>query len=85
MNERISEMPKYRCKMIWGRKDDLCSKMVKWTEFAGPLLRPLLCEFENKEALHTITSNPNLFTVSTPININHFKALLAEHPNQPFI
>ena len=85
MNERISEAPKHRRKMIWGKEDDPCSKTVKWTEYAEPLPRPPLREFENEEALHTISSHPDLFAVSTPINIDRFEALLAEHPNQPFV
>ena len=42
MNKRISEAPKHRRKMIWGKEDDPCSKTVKWTEYAEPLPRPPL-------------------------------------------
>lgn len=34
---------------------------------------------------HTIFSNPNLFCVSTPIDVDHLEFLASGHPNQPFV
>ncbi|KAF8125563.1 hypothetical protein EV363DRAFT_1175819, partial [Boletus edulis] len=62
-----------------------CSHTVRWTEFADPLLSPSSSEFENTEVLATIHSNPHLFAMSTPINVDHFERLLSSHPNQLFV
>jgi hypothetical protein len=61
--------------------------MAKWTETAEPLPRPPSAEFDNKAAMNTIKENPDLFQVSTPINIDHFEILLfiANHPNLSFV
>lgn len=61
------------------------SRIVCWTEYTDPLPFPSLAEFQNLEALATICSHPDLFKVSTPINIDCFQSLLANHPNQPFV
>jgi hypothetical protein len=42
-------------------------------------------EFQNRGALDTIQNNPSLFEVSTPIKVDVFEGLLADHPNQPFV
>ncbi|KIN94154.1 hypothetical protein M404DRAFT_63218, partial [Pisolithus tinctorius Marx 270] len=50
-----------------------------------PLPQPPPEEFENTVAVDTISSNPHLFQVITPINVDHFEELLHDHPNQNFI
>lgn len=62
-----------------------CSRTVRWTETAEPLPSPPPSEFLNYAALNTISSRPDLFVVSTPINVDRFKSLLSSHPNQPFV
>jgi hypothetical protein len=54
---------------------------------AEPLPRPPPSEFLNSAAMVTISSHPDLFWVSTPINIDRFKTLLtiANHPNPSFV
>ncbi|KAG2350554.1 DNA/RNA polymerase [Suillus weaverae] len=73
--------------MIWGDEAKSISGTTKWTETAEPLPCPPLAEFENAAAISTITNNPCLFRVSTPINIDRFETLLslANHPNPPFV
>jgi hypothetical protein len=39
-------------------------------------------ELSNEAALHTIHSNPHLFKIVTPINVDAFEALLSTHPNR---
>ncbi|KAH7918235.1 hypothetical protein BV22DRAFT_1186828 [Leucogyrophana mollusca] len=56
-----------------------------WTETAEALLRPPSHEFNNLGALHTIALHPDLFQVSTPINVDLFESLLSSHPNHPFV
>lgn len=49
------------------------------------LSAPLASEFGNVEALKTIHNHPNLFTVTTVINVNCFESLLSSHCNRPFV
>ena len=58
---------------------------MRWTELAEPLPSPPASEFDNVEALDTIHSHPDLFAITTPINVDHFESLLSSHPNQPFV
>jgi hypothetical protein len=44
-----------------------------------------LRETSNPIALKTITDNPNLFQVNTPINVDVFQSLLKSHPNPDFV
>ena len=58
---------------------------AEWSETAHPLPRPPPNEVSNPVAFKTITDNPDLFQVRTPIKVDVFEALLAKHPNQPFV
>ena len=71
--------------MVWDQGVSARSRTVQWTEFADPLPRPPADEFMNREALDTIASRPDLFQVSTPIEVDRFEALLADHPNPAFV
>lgn len=71
--------------MVWKPEASVRSRTVSWTEFADPLPQPPALEFHNKEALATICSHPELFEVSTPVNVDRFEALLSSHPNRPFV
>ncbi|KAF8438804.1 hypothetical protein L210DRAFT_3646353 [Boletus edulis BED1] len=85
LNNHLSEHPKFKCQFIWGSQPALISRTVRWTEHAAPLPSPPSTEFENVAALATIGARPDLFQVSTPIDICRFESLLADHPNQPFV
>ena len=67
---------------MWTDLDLGISRVVLWTESAAPLPQVPLDEFHNVEALDTISSNPDLFKIVTPINIPRFKELLVNHPHQ---
>ena len=56
-----------------------------WTEFTELLPSPPASEVDNLAALATIQSNPHLFHIVTPINVDRFQSLLSSHPNQPFV
>ena len=67
---------------MWTDLDLGISRVALWTESAAPLPQVPLDEFHNVEALDTISSNPDLFKIVTPINIPRFKELLVNHPHQ---
>ena len=52
---------------------------------AAPLPRPPLSETSNPILNKTITDNPDLFQVLTPIKVDIFESLLKNHPNLAFI
>ena len=85
LNERIGSAPKFWQQFVWDPDPIVCSKTVRWTEMADPLPSPPPREFLNSKGLGTIQSHPELFAVSTPIDVNHFKSLLSSHPNQLFV
>jgi hypothetical protein len=58
---------------------------AEWSETARPLPHPPLRKTSNPIALKTITDNPNLFHVNTPINVDIFQSLLKSHPNPNFV
>ena len=57
----------------------------KWSEQVLPLLHAPLSETLNPFATKTITDNPDLFQVNTPINVDVFEALLKTHQNPKFV
>ena len=70
---------------MWDPAAAVKSRTVRWTEFAEPLPAPPASEFDNVEALETINDHPDLFAITTPINVDRFESLLSSHPNQPFV
>ena len=42
-------------------------------------------EFLNQDVSATITNNPDLFKIISPIDVDYFQSLLINHPNQPFV
>ncbi|KAG1729226.1 uncharacterized protein EDB91DRAFT_1060112, partial [Suillus paluster] len=76
--------PRHRCGLIWSPLDASFSPTACSWEYSDPI--PDVPEaFMDSDAAHTITSRPDLFKIICPINVDCFQALLAEHPNQPFI
>ncbi|KAG1831830.1 hypothetical protein EV424DRAFT_1534087 [Suillus variegatus] len=85
LNESIAHGQRFRRNGVWGNGVSGCSRTALWTETATPMPQPPACEFLNHGALDTIQCHPSLFKVSTPIKVDVFEALLADHPNQPFV
>ncbi|KJA20810.1 hypothetical protein HYPSUDRAFT_203410 [Hypholoma sublateritium FD-334 SS-4] len=56
-----------------------------WTETADPLPRPSSTDILNPVTSKTITENPSLFQIITPINVDNFEAMLVDHPNPAFV
>jgi len=85
--------PKYLRYNVWRAQDlggtdneeDSLQCLADWTEHAKPLPSVPLSELQNAVALDTINNHPNLFKIVTPIKVDRFEALLASHPNQPFV
>ncbi|KIK36363.1 hypothetical protein CY34DRAFT_94562, partial [Suillus luteus UH-Slu-Lm8-n1] len=74
-------------RMVWGDRGQSVSGTALWTETAEPLPRPPASEYANVAAVDTINKRPDLFHVSTPINVDRFETILtlAHHPNPSFV
>jgi hypothetical protein len=77
--------PRYLRHNLWEKGSSLSSTTAEWSETADPLPRPPELEVSNPVYRKTIADNPNLFLVSTPINVDVFETLLKDHPNPAFV
>jgi hypothetical protein len=77
--------PKYLRYNIWDGASHFSRSSADWTETASPLPTIPASELANPIATKTITENPHLFDIVTPIFVDRFEKLLESHPNQPFV
>lgn len=84
-NQAIARGQRFRRQYIWGHDRSVISHMALWTETAQPLLSPPSDEFANQGTLHTIATNPHLFKIMTPINVDCLEHQLRDHPNPSFV
>ena len=83
--EDVGRRPRYLRYNVY-RDDELLSRScADWTEIARPLASIPLSEFNNVVANNTINCHPDLFKVTTPINVDTLENLLVRHPNPPFV
>src|SRR6202522_4143497 len=70
--------PRYLRSLIWSNpiRQPLISPTAYCTIFDKPLPRPPEDEYENLDAISTISRNPDLFKIITPINVSRFQQLL---------
>lgn len=71
--------------LIWRAGDIPRTSSAYSTLTAAPVPSPPKNELQNKVALRTISRNPKLFKIVTPIKVDVFKKYLRDHPNQPFV
>jgi hypothetical protein len=70
---------------LWSLSPQLTPTIAEWSETAIPLPRPPLSELANPIVSKTISENPSLFKIVTPINVDRFEELLFDHPNREFV
>ena len=85
LNQALSKGQRFRRHFVWDPAAAVRSRTVCWIEFTELLPAPPASEFDNLEALETIHNHPDLFSITTPINVNCFQSLLSSHSNQPFV
>jgi hypothetical protein len=81
----LGSRPKYLRYNLWNVDSSPTPTIAEWSESALPLPRPPPSELSNPVALTTISDNPSLFGIVTPINVARFAELLSDHPNRPFV
>ncbi len=77
--------PRYKRGFVFLASDTRKSRAAGCMEYELPVPRPPAEEFENTEAIKTIKDHPQLFKITTPINIDIFEKHLETHPNQDFV
>ena len=83
----VNEMYGLKCfhHNLWDDELILSPTMAEWSETAEPLPHPPLPEILNPTVSKTISNNPHLFKVNTPIKVDIFEVLLKDHPNPLFV
>jgi hypothetical protein len=85
--ETLGMRPRYLRYNVY-RDDKLMSRScAEWTEVAQPLASIPLTELNHTPSLvtDTIKHHPELFEVSTPINVDNLEKSLIRHPNPDFV
>ena len=80
-----SFLPKYRRGFGWNENSQSASVTTNKTKSDSPLPQPPAKEFKNQAVKKTISDNPHLFKVSTPLRVNRLSTLLSDHPNPSFV
>jgi hypothetical protein len=83
--EQHGMRPKYLRYNIWDPAGNLAKASAEWTEEATPLPRPSSEQLMHPIVRETVAAHPHLFEVNTPIKIEIFESLLADHPNPTFV
>ena len=84
-NEIYGLQPKYLRHNLWDKELALSPTTAEWSKHASPLPWPSLSKVSNPAYLKTITDNPHLFQVLTPVKVDVFESFLKDHPDQPFV
>ncbi|KIJ51973.1 hypothetical protein M422DRAFT_243546 [Sphaerobolus stellatus SS14] len=66
---------------LWSADEEPGTPSAALTIYAVHLPSPPDSELSNKTALVTISENPHLFKIVTPVNVTCFGSLLRPHPN----
>ena len=83
---RGKKLLRQRCPtLIWRATDTPQAVSAYSTLTAAPVPSPPENELQNTVALKTISENPDLFKVVSPIKADVFKKQLADHPNKSFV
>ena len=83
--EPQTRCPHYTQGLLWDDNNGILSSTAQWSLMANPVLSVPYKEYNNSAAVNTIHSNPHLFKITTPIKVDHFKELLANHSNPALV
>jgi hypothetical protein len=81
----LGSRPKYLRYNLWNHDLHFNLTIAEWSQTAVPLPRPPISELNDPIACETISKNPSLFQIVTPINVDRFQELLNDHPNPLFV
>ena len=81
----LGARPRYLRYNLWDPTTPFHPTVADWSETAIPLPAPPLSELNDPIVQKTISDNPHLFWIVTPINVDRFETLLSDHPNPLFV
>ena len=81
----LGSRPKHLRYNLWNPDSHFSLTIAEWSQTAVPLPRPPISELNDPIACETISQNPSLFQIVTPINVDRFQELLIDHPNPLFV
>jgi hypothetical protein len=81
----LGARPRYLRYNLWYPDARMTPTIAEWSETAIPLPAPPMAEIDDPVACQTIFENPSLCKIVTPINVDRFQELLANHPNPLFV
>ncbi|KAF8805883.1 hypothetical protein BYT27DRAFT_7103464 [Phlegmacium glaucopus] len=82
---RWERRPRFVREYVWSDSVSPCLSTALVTEITPPVPEPPQNELSNESALSTIRTHPHLFCITTPIKIDHLRALLAHHPKRALV
>jgi hypothetical protein len=77
--------PRYLRELVWAENECFESLSILATFTAPPLPSPPISALSDRAVAETVRSNPDLFRIITPINVDRFYELLAGHPNRELV
>ncbi len=83
--EQFGRKLKYLQCHIWNPDSQSTETTVKWTERARPLPRLSSVQLMHPLTRETVSKNPDLFRIVTPVKVNVFENLLQGHPDPSFV
>jgi hypothetical protein len=78
----LGSRPRYLRYNLWNSASVFTPTIADWSETAIPLPPTPFSELNNPIARKTISENPSLFRIVTPIKLEVFRSLLSDHPNR---
>ena len=78
--------PRYFCGYLWKETcDQLLTPSADHSETLRPLPSPPASEWANQATLRTLHDHPDLFSIVTPVHVDHLEHALHNHPNCPLV
>ena len=83
---RWERRPRFVREFVWSDYDELQNMTTaSVTEVIPPIPGPPQNELHNIEKLNVIKTQSHLFRITTPLQIDRLRSLLATHPNRPLV
>ncbi|THH15530.1 hypothetical protein EUX98_g9452 [Antrodiella citrinella] len=80
-----SELPRRFRGFLWHERETPVTPSASASESLRPIPGPPPSASNDSAAWNTIHSHPELFAITTPINVDRFESLLTSHPNRPLV
>lgn len=80
-----NERPRHRRGFLWESLENSVTPLATLSETLRPLPSPPTNVLQDPVSRSTLDRYPHLFRIVTPIDVDRFEFLLANHPNRPLV